>query len=83
MFTYKCYIYTVQNIYMFTFTGMYLNMYHVFIYRKDLLQTGKKNSPGAPWWPSGEGILGFHCSGLGSVLDWGTENPAAKETTQC
>ena len=25
-------------------------------------------------------ILGFHCSGLGSIPDWGTENPVAKET---
>ena len=52
---------------MFIFTGMYLNMYYVFIYRKDLLQISKKTSPGAPWWPSGEGILGFHCGGLGSI----------------
>ena len=52
---------------MFIFTGMYLNMYYVFIYRKDLLQIGKKNSLGAPWWPSGEGILVFHCGGLDSI----------------
>jgi len=24
-------------------------------------------------------ILGFHCSGLGSIPDWGTKNPTAKE----